>query len=311
MLTIVSAMEEELAPVRAALEKYFRAHPGPVSPSLTFSVIGIGRDGLESNVKGLLRVLRQLPAADSPSELLLLGFAGGVDPSLSAGDLVLARRYCHLRDLGELLVRVPDGLTLEEHRRREMAELMARDPNLPRRAVLKFLEPDPGMWQRARDALTQEGLMAVVTDSMTVGQLVTSPDTKRELHRRYQVGTVNMEDYWVARLAAAAKVPFLSVRAVVDTAGQGVPPNLVGLLEPSRPAPTGSGWAALPPHLVGLSGHRWGRAVGQILARPWQAPGLLRLAGQMRLAQASLAEFALAFVSYRQGAASLPPAAAT
>ena len=307
-------MEEELSPVRTALADSDPDGRGVSAPPLSFGVIGVGRNGVEPNVKGLLRTLRQQrDAAESPSELLLLGFAGGVDPSLSPGDLVLAGRYCHLRDLGGLLMRVPDGMPLEEVRQRMMAEAeardpylpsradlkfekfrqqmmaywKARDPSLPSRADLKFLEPDPGMWQCAREALDQEGLTAVETDSMTVDQFVTRVDTKRELHRQYQVGTVNMEDYWVARLAAAARVPFLSVRAVLDTAGQRLPSFLMEL--PSR-----SGWAALP---------------GRI--RPSQIPTLFRLMRQMPAAQESLARFALAFVSYRQGKAPSPPAAAT
>jgi hypothetical protein len=278
MLTIVSPLEEELAPVREAL--------AASDPDISFRVLGVGREGAEPNVKDLLRTLRQQRAN---SELLLLGFAGGVDSSLSAGDLVLAGRYCHIRDMGDYLVRVPDGMTLEEHRRREMTELMARDPNLPgphTRADLKSLQPDPGMWRQAREALAQEGLTAVERNSMTTRELVTNPNTKAELHRQYQVGTVNMEDYWVARLAAAAKVPFLSVRAVLDTAGQVLPRWVTGLS--GRP-----GWAAM-----------------NILSRPWQAPSLFELARQKRLAEASLVRFALAFAGYRQGAAPSPPAAA-
>ena len=253
-------------------------------------VVGIGRDAIERNLKGLLPALRQArqsPRAldESPSGLLLMGFAGAVDPSLSTGDLVLAGRYCHLRDLGTLLVRAPGGMTLEEFERREMAELMARDPNLPQRAVLKALEPDPGMWRHAKEASAQEGLTAVETNSITVDQLVTRPDTKRELHQRYHAGTVNMEDYWAARLAAAAKVPFLSVRTVLDTAGQVLPRWVEGLS--GRP-----GWASL-----------------NILSRPWQTPSLLTLARQKRQAQRSLVRFALAFIDHQQRAVQSRPGA--
>jgi nucleoside phosphorylase len=313
LLTIVSAMEEELAPVRAALSAHDQGESDVAAPPLSFQVLGIGREGVEPGLKALLRTLRQRwDPAESPSGLLLLGFAGGVDPSLSPGDLALAGRYCHLRSLGERLVRVPDGVPLEEFRQRMMAEAEASDPNLPRRAVLKFeefrqrmwagwqtrdralpsradlksLQPDPGMWQRAKDALSQASLTAVEADSMTVDHVVAAPNTKAELHRQYQVGTVNMEDYWVARLAAAAKVPFLSVRAVLDTAGQVLPRWVTGLS--GRP-----GWAAM-----------------NILSRPWQAPSLFELARQKRLAEASLVRFALAFAGYRQGAAPSPPAAA-
>ncbi len=314
MLTIIAAMEEELAPARTALGKASVDQPGGVFLSVDFRVIGIGREKVDVNVKDLLRTLRQEPAnPESPSELLLLGFAGGLEPSLAPGDLTLAGRYCHLRDLGQRLMRVPDGMSLDEFRRRLMAEAEANDPNLLRRAVLKFerfqqrmtghwqakdpslpsrsvlksLEPDPGMRQRARDSLNGEGLTAVETDSMTVAQLVGSPDTKRELRRQHQVGTVNMEDYWVARLAAQANIPFLSVRAVLDTASQEVPAYFVGMS--GRP-----GWAAL-----------------NTVAHAWRIPKTLGVMGQMRQAQASLARFAVAFVKHRREAMSAPPAAAT
>lgn len=275
MLIIVAAMEQELAGLKRALG------PQP-PPGLDFRVIGVGRDmrvRVESGLRGLLPSLRQQrQGVEPPTELLMLGFAGGVDPSLSAGDLTLAGRYCRLIPGPMLLKRVPDGMTGQEFRRRleEEAEREFRNRVLPSRAVLKFLEPDAAMRQHAREALVQGSLTAVETDSMTVPELVTNPNTKGELHRRYQVGTVNMEDYWVARLAGAAKVPFLSVRAVLDTAGQRLPSNLLGLSS-RRP-----GWAAF-----GVAAH------------PWQLPALLGLPRSMRLAQASLARFALAYINHR------------
>ena len=287
MLTIISPMEEELAGVRQALMT--REMRGAASLHL----VGIGRDAVEGSLKGLLHTLRHAPSGDeSPSGLLLLGFAGAVDPSLSTGDLILAGRYCHLRDLGTLLVRAPDGMTLEEIPRlraelgmasggfarytRLLDGMASGEQVIPQRAVLKFLEPDSGLWQRAKETLDHREPTAIETDSMTVPWPVTDPNTKRELYRQYQVGTVNMEDYWVARLSIAAKVPFLSVRAVLDTAGQG-----------------------LPSYLLGLSG-RPGRAAAAALSKPWRAPTMLRMAQQMRQAQQSLARFALAFIDYQQ-----------
>ena len=275
MLTIVAAMEQELAGLKRALG------PQP-PPGLDFHVIGVGRDRVEPGLRGLLPTLRQQrQGAEPPTELLLLGFAGGVDPDLSSGDLTLAGRYCRLltpRGRRHLAITgTPDPEVLERLR----AEVAAWNNRPPQ---LKFLEPDPTMWQHAWDALAQEKLTAVETDSMTVEELVTNPGTKRELHRRYQVGTVNMEDYWVARSAAAAKVPFLSVRAVLDTAGQRLPSNLLGL---SSRKP---GWATL-----------------RAAAHPWQLPALLSLPRQMRLAQASLARFALAYINHRSAeSGSLP-----
>ncbi len=286
MLTIIAAMEEELAAVRTALAASGPARPGAEAPVPAFRVIGIGRRGVESGLRGVLPTLRQQRrGAAPPGALLLLGFAGGVDPSLATGDLTLAGRYYRLVPQPEPLRLLPDGMTRPEFLQRIRAGLRAGpfssphlqlgsssrylNPIIPRRALLKNLEPDPALLQCSREALAQAGLTAIETDSMTVEELVTDSHTKRELHRRYPVGTVNMEDYWVARLAAAAQVPFLSVRAVLDTADQELPSYVLELS--GRP-----GWAAI--------------------TRPWRVPTLLRLSGQLNQAQASLARFALAFV---------------
>ena len=314
-MTIISAMEEESLPVRTALATGGYYRPGEQNPSLDFSVVGIGRDGVECGLKGMMRNLRQRPPSrrsrlrgndaggrlgegDLPAQLLLLGFTGGLDPSLSTGDLVLAGRYCRLVPQPEPLMYFPHVTNLAdlEQLRRRLGD--ARwdwkpfngdgDPVLPRRSVLKSMKPDPGLWQDARDALAGAGLAAAETDSITVPRPVMNAGDKRELHRRYGVGAVNMEDYWVARLANAAKVPFLSVRAVLDTAGQGLPSYLLGFFTPRRV-----------------------HAVLKALLQPWRTPTLLLLARQMRRAQASLARFALAFVNYQQGATPSPHGVAT
>ena len=291
MLTIIAAMEEELAGVRTALAAA-GDRPGAADPAPACHVIGVGRKGVEASLRGLLPTRRQQRlGAEPPAALLLLGFAGAGAPSLSTGDLTLAGRYGRLVPQPEMLRFDPDGmtgLTGPAALRRLRAELGAGpaalpriqlawsrrylNPIIPRRAVLKFLEPDPAMLQRARQALAQGGLTAVETDSMTVEELITDAKTKQELHRQFQAGTVNMEDYWVARSAAAAQVPFLSVRAVLDTADQGLPSYLMGLSE--KP-----GWAAIP----------------------WRVPNLLRVYRQMRLAQESLARFAVAFLGVPTG----------
>ena len=109
-------------------------------------------------------------------------------------------------------------------------------------------------------------------DSLTVSRLVTSPQAKRALGQLYPVGVVNMEDYWVARTARKAGVPFLSARVVLDPADQ-----------------------ALPGYLLGLSGSG-ARAILSIAALPWRVPAVLSLARRVPPAQRVLAKFALAFL---------------
>ena len=75
-----------------------------------------------------------------------------------------------------------------------------------------------------------------------------------------------------SEFAARAKIPFLAVRAVIDTAGQ-----------------------AIPSYAMGLQELRW-PALASAASSPWQFPNLIRLAGNLRLARQSLRHFATAFL---------------
>ena len=81
-----------------------------------------------------------------------------------------------------------------------------------------------------------------------------------------------MEDYWVAEFAARAEIPFLAVRAVIDTASQ-----------------------AIPSYAMGLQERRWG-ALASAAIRPWHLPNLVSLASNLGVAQRSLRRFATAFL---------------
>ena len=291
MLTIVAAMEQELAGVRRVLER-------EGYPDVELRVTGIGRDGVEKGLREALPTPKQQRAgATPPDELLLLGFAGGVDPALAAGDLALAGRYCRLIPGPMVLTYDPDATGLD--RGGTPPELMERlragfalglvqpgyislssvgwvEPVIPERYEFKFLEPDPAMRERARESLQEAGLAAFETDSMTVERVVTRKSEKRELYRQFGVGTVNMEDYWVSRLAQTARVPFLSVRAVLDTGEQ-----------------------RLPSYLARLSNRPAGVAAWKAATHPWDAPTLVRLARQMRAARESLTRFAAAYMERR------------
>ncbi len=169
-----------------------------------------------------------------PQGVLLLGFAGALDSSLDTGHLVVARRYfC-------------GG---------------APEP----------LEADGELWREGWDATDRAGLARWPLDSLTVDHLVASSGEKQALVRRYPVGTVNMEDYWVAEAAQAAGVPFLSVRAVLDVSTQ-----------------------RLPSFLLELPGSRT-RAALSLATRPWRLPAALLLARQAAVASAALTRFALEF----------------
>jgi len=225
MLTVIAAMEQELAHLRRALISR-RSEP------VNMHVIGIGKERAQSSISRILDS-RRWHEGDA---LLMLGFAGGLDPVLKCGDLLLPTFYYA-----------------------ESGDLIAADGEL---------------WQQARLAAVAVELPVVQGNSLTVNQVIATPDDKGALYRQHQVGTVNMEDYWVAEVATDARVPFLSVRAVLDPAS-----------------------LALPQYLLGLAGRPVETAF-RVMARPWRAPAMLALAGMRSKAQSSLIRFGLAFINH-------------
>ena len=249
MLTIISPMKSEISYL---LQKPRLQPWGPRSDGVAaeFLVVGVGKEAVQRSLS------RWLEASDSvstngstsnrPDRLLLLGFGGAVDPALACGDLALSGRY-HL-DL-------------------DMPEGVGKD----------FFEPDSSMLEQAASAVSASGLAWRGVESLTVSRPVATGEEKAAIHRRHSVGPVsvgliNMEDYWVAEFAARADIPFLAVRAVIDTAGQ-----------------------AIPSYALGLQERRW-NALASAATRPWQLPNLVRLASNLRVAQRSLRRFAEAFL---------------
>lgn len=277
MLTIIATMEHELAGLRRELQR--RRAAGDVSggitqeqPPLRLHVVGVGRRRAEAEVKALLESRsrsRLTPGSatpspsnmergpggeardDAPERLLLLGFAGAVDPALRTGELSLSTRYYLVRS------EVPPSPLSQRGARGDW----------------DFLEPDGRMWRQAVEAIADAGLPSNQLDSLTSNHLVATPAAKLALRRQYPVGVVNMEDYWVAAAARDAGVPFLSVRAVLDSASQ-----------------------RLPVYLLGLAEHQ-AREVILAVVMPWRIPTLIRLARQVRLAQQNLTSFALSFIN--------------
>lgn len=118
--------------------------------------------------------------------VLALGFCGGLTSSLTPGWLILAKRF------------------------------LAQNQEL-------VLSATPAFAEQAEKNLTAVGIPFSMGDSLTVDGVVRSSRQKAALAREYAVSTVNMEDYWLAQRCAEANVPFISVRAVVDTVNDDLP----------------------------------------------------------------------------------------
>jgi adenosylhomocysteine nucleosidase len=110
---------------------------------------------------------------------------------------------------------------------------------------------------------------------LAVDRLVATPEAKRELRELTGAIAVDMESGPVLAAAAARHRPSLVLRAVADTAGEAVSPELAALVD-------GNGQVRL------------GRAAGAVLRRPDLVPQGLRLARATRRALRSVAAVLLA-----------------
>jgi len=71
-------------------------------------------------------------------------------------------------------------------------------------------------------SLSLQALQGTVTrlsqgKSVTVAQAASSPDAKLALCQTFDADIVDMESYWIGKIASAREVPFLAIRAISDT----------------------------------------------------------------------------------------------
>ena len=237
MLTVVTALPWEARALRARLRGRRLTEAGEGwavwgdhgSVAVRVVVSGPGRERVQVAAAA---VAAMQPGATG---LLATGVAGGLRPGLRPGYLVLAQRL--------LDVRTADG---------RHGQPMRSDPAL-RAFVTERL---------ASAALTvQDG------DNLTVDTAPATPEAKRALQESSGAAVVQMEDYVWAEAARDLEVPFASLRAVLDPAGERLPEAVLG-------------WT--------WQGPRPREVAGSVVRQPWLPAGLARLAWQRRTAVRSI-----------------------
>lgn len=126
--------------------------------------------------------------------LVSFGIAGGLDPALLPGDLVLAERVA-----------------------------------APGCAPIRT---DPDWRARWAAAARAAGLRTVGGDLIESPRVVAGLADKRLLHLTSGAVATDMESYAVAAVAAEAGVPFAAVRAIADPAGRPLPRAAIGIIGP-------------------------------------------------------------------------------
>lgn len=190
MLIVVASMEQELTGLRRELREIEDATG--ISSQVEFQVLGVGPERAGAAMAALLENRRS-----KIDGVLLVGVAGGVDPELETGDLLLADRHA-----------LQNGAS---------------------QGAGQAIKPDAEMLQSAQKAALELSVPIFNGGSLTVDHLVAKPHEREALRTEYQVYSVNMEDYRAAEAAQNAGVPFLSVRVVLDTTSQKLPGYLPGL----------------------------------------------------------------------------------
>ena len=155
------------------------------------------------------------------------GIAGGLDPALRAGDLILPREV-----VGPERIYPVDPLWHD------------------------------GLAGRLGGTIEQGRLLGVDVTIAGVAE-------KAALAKQYDARAVDMESHAVARVAAAAGLPFLAVRVVADPAGRTIPRAALQAIGPD---------GSLRPSA----------AIGALMLRPWELVGCLRLFADERAALRSL-----------------------
>lgn len=139
--------------------------------------------------------LRRLLAEREPAcrTVVSFGIAGGLDPGLTAGTLVVA-----------------SGVVGSERR----------------------WATDPAIAAQWTDRITEAGLLAVTADLAGVDEPVLNPAAKAALRSATGTVAVDMESHVAAAFAASRGVPFAAIRVVCDPAGRALPTLATQALRP-------------------------------------------------------------------------------
>jgi 5'-methylthioadenosine/S-adenosylhomocysteine nucleosidase len=249
MIALLGALREEVSDIRKRMnlvetlvEPTFCVYRGEFrGQDVLLTQTGMGRQRAEEATRGILECY-------DVTALVSFGFAGALAPHLKVGDVVVcSTQHCS---------------TGSSQKATRPKSYQAAD------SLLRLAEA----------ALEESALRHCTGSGVTVPQVVCSPQERQELSTAYGAQIVDMESYWVARIAADCRIPFVAVRAVSDTERDTLPP-LDGTMMP-------------------LDGEwQWGKAITHFLRHPQHLAALHGLARNARAARGSLTVFADCLVS--------------
>ncbi len=193
MLLIAAALEEEL---KAGMESFevrgkISAAGIPLwKAARGDKVVGFLKTGV-GPVKSAAALTAALEGA-KPSHILVIGYAGALDPGLKLGSLVAVRRALAF----SLDALRPDWEKVQLDRTFDLAD-----------------------WEILAQTAGSLGLNVCAGDTMTSSHVLGKPDHKRILREKFHASIVDMETAALAEIAESRGIPLSCIRAVSDEAG--------------------------------------------------------------------------------------------
>lgn len=265
MLLLIAALSEEVNGILRSAN--FQTVPGPenlaayrlrsepASQELDVAVVltGTGRERASAAARWAF-------AEFKPTAMISIGFGGGTMETLQPGDLVLGTRLFRLD--GSPFYWDSDQLG---------------DPLIPDRYLLSA----------ARNAVEVAGIDFELGSIINLPTVAKTAGMKRWIGEELNGACVDMESFVVCEVAVDQNVPFVALRAIVDTVEMDLP-DLVGQI---GQAPTGG--RLIP-------------ALKHIARNPLDLTSLTRLGRAASRARRSLAGFFLEFSAELNAAGELP-----
>lgn len=199
-IAIMGAMEEEIEPLLAhfdnvnivefANNKYYEVNYKGLEIVIAYSKIG--------------KVFASLTATTMIEKfgcdtLLFSGVAGGINPKLKIGDLIIADKLCQ-HDLDITAFGHPNGF-------------------VPGGSV--FVETSEKLRAIAKEVAKENDLKVIEGTIATGDQFVHSSERKEFIESTFKADALEMEGASVAVICDALNVPFFVLRAISDTADGG------------------------------------------------------------------------------------------
>ncbi len=196
-LAIMGAMQEEVEPLLAffdnvketvyANNKYYEVNYNGLDIVIAYSKIGKVFASLTAST------MIQKFGCDT---LLFSGVAGGINPKLEIGDLIIADKLCQ-HDLDITAFGHPHGYVPEGN---------------------VFIETNANLRNIAIEVANEKNLKVIVGTIATGDQFVHSSERKEFIETTFKADALEMEGASVAVICDALNIPFFILRAISDTA---------------------------------------------------------------------------------------------